>query len=83
MGDVDPSGAYAITSSSPAWTFGGTVGQPPCNLNVISGADGIGGFSEIAFTYTATATVTLNLNPALCTATVAMTKATRFFRLRK
>lgn len=49
--NVEASGAYTITSSSPAWTFGGSVGQPPANVSVVSGADGIGGFSEIAFTY--------------------------------
>lgn len=44
-------GKYTIVSQSPAWTFGGNIGQALTNIVVNTGSDGIGSYQEIDFTY--------------------------------
>lgn len=50
---VTPGGAYTIVSRTPAWTFGGSVGQDLATLAEHSGSDTIGGYKELDFTYQA------------------------------
>jgi hypothetical protein len=50
---VDPKGAYSVTTATPAWQFGGTVGYPLTNLVTISGVDAAGHYSEISFDFQA------------------------------
>jgi len=50
---VDASGAYTITSQTPAWTFGGTVGQALTGITVHTGSDTIGSYKEVTFSYQA------------------------------
>jgi hypothetical protein len=44
-------GAYTLVSQTPAWTFGGSVGQTLTNLAVNTGRDKIGSYQEIDFNY--------------------------------
>lgn len=44
-------GSYQINAPAFGWTFGGAVGQPLASIGVSSGADMIGGWQEIDFTY--------------------------------
>ncbi len=46
---VDSSGAYSITTQTPAWTFGGTAGHTLSAVTVASGTDAIGSYTEITF----------------------------------
>ncbi len=46
---VDESGVYAVTSTSPAWTFQGNVGAPLANIQWDSGSDGVGPYVETTF----------------------------------
>src|SRR5258708_13566618 len=49
---VDPSGSYTISTSEPAWSFGGELGTELTNISVNGGTDGVGSYSEISFDYT-------------------------------
>ena len=51
---VNGNGAYTITSTTPAWAFGGNVGGPLSiyNLDDNSGVDDLGSYAEITFNYT-------------------------------
>lgn len=49
---VDPSGLYSIVAQTPAWTFGGNIGQTLSNITSTTGSDGIGSYQEIDFNYT-------------------------------
>jgi hypothetical protein len=48
---VDPGGTYAVTVPDMAWSFSGTVGAPLSNLLTATGADNLGGFSEVSFDF--------------------------------
>ena len=50
---VDPSGSYSVTVPDLAWNFIGRVGAPLNNLQSGSGADALGGYSEISFDFQA------------------------------
>lgn len=49
--NVTAKGGYTIVSQSPAWTFGGNVGQSLTNITVDTGSDGIGSYQEVDFNY--------------------------------
>lgn len=49
---LNSDGSYSITSTTPAWTFGGNLGAPPVDVSVASAADNLGSYSEITFSYT-------------------------------
>lgn len=49
---VTPDGSFSITTQSPAWTFGGTVGAPLSQMASNEGKDGIGVYERISFAYT-------------------------------
>jgi hypothetical protein len=49
---VTPTGVYTISTQSPSWSFGGSIGYPVSNLAVRSGADPAGGlYNEISFDF--------------------------------
>src|SRR5215470_1396288 len=48
---VNSSGAYSVTTQDPAWTFGGNVGHTVAVMGASTGADGIGSYQQIVFTY--------------------------------
>src|SRR5205807_599208 len=48
---VKPSGAYTIVAKTPAWTFGGNIGQTLTNIITTTGSDRIGSYQEIDFNY--------------------------------
>jgi hypothetical protein len=48
---VAPTGSYTISTSSPAWTFGGNVGRPLSSITTASGTDSVGSYTEITFSY--------------------------------
>src|SRR5205807_10558736 len=48
---LTPSGAYTIVAKTPAWTFGGTIGQTLTNIITTTGSDRIGSYQEIDFNY--------------------------------
>ena len=48
---VDSSGTYSVTVPDLAWSFSGSVGASLTNLQTGSGADGLGGYSEISFDF--------------------------------
>jgi hypothetical protein len=48
---VDPSGSYSVEVPELTWNFSGTVGVPLNNLQTGSGADALGGYSEISFDF--------------------------------
>ncbi len=48
---LDGSGNYTVQSSSPAWTFGGSLGATPSSVSTVSNTDNIGSYSEITFNY--------------------------------
>ena len=48
---IEVDGSYTIISSSPAWSFGGSVGKPVGNITTTGGVDGIGAYDEITFGY--------------------------------
>ena len=50
---VDPSGSYSVTVPDLAWNFSGSVGVSLNNLQTGSGADALGGYSEISFDFQA------------------------------
>ena len=50
---ADPSGSYSVTVPDLAWNFTGSVGVPLNNLQTGSGADALGGYSEISFDFEA------------------------------
>src|SRR5258708_12123427 len=52
---VDPSGSYTISTSEPAWSFGGELGTELTSISVNGGSDAVGAYSEISFDYTAEA----------------------------
>jgi hypothetical protein len=45
------SGRYELTIANPGWIFAGSVGAPLDNVTVNSGADSLGSWREIAFSY--------------------------------
>lgn len=45
------SGSFTINTDYPAWKFGGTVGRPVSSIATTSGADPVGSFVEITFSY--------------------------------
>lgn len=48
---VDPDGSYAVSVPALAWTFSGNIGYPLKNIQVASGTDALGTYSEIAFDF--------------------------------
>ena len=52
---VDPIGRYTIVAQDPPWSFEGDTGAPLTEINVSRGADNIGEFGEIAFSYAVSA----------------------------
>ena len=48
---VDATGVYTITTRQPAWTFSGDVGSRLTSLFLTGGADKLGQYQEISFTY--------------------------------
>ena len=48
---VDPGGAYSVTVPDLAWSFSGNIGAPLTNLQTVSSADALGGYSEISFDF--------------------------------
>jgi len=50
---VDPGGAYSVTVPDLSWSFSGNIGAPLANLQTSSGADSLGGYSEISFDFQA------------------------------
>jgi hypothetical protein len=44
-------GSYSVKTLDPSWTFAGSVGAPLNQLMVSGGADGIGTYRKISFTY--------------------------------
>ncbi len=55
---VDPSGAYSITFSQPAWTFAGNVGAAATGITGATGVDAVGAYHEITFAFTDTSAKT-------------------------
>ena len=49
---VASNGSYSIGVASPAWQFGGSVGHPISSIATSSGADSIGIYTQITFSYT-------------------------------
>jgi len=58
---MSANGTYTITSTDPAWTFVGSLGQVPFDLATVTGADAIGNYSELRFTYQASAPHAANI----------------------
>ena len=50
---VDPGGAYSVAVPELSWSFSGNIGSPLTNLQTSSGADSLGGYSEISFDFQA------------------------------
>ena len=50
---VDPNGSYSVTVPDLAWSFSGSIGVPPSNLQSGMSADALGGYSEISFDFQA------------------------------
>ncbi|MEO8370171.1 MAG: hypothetical protein ABI806_13300 [Candidatus Solibacter sp.] len=48
---VDAGGSYSVTVPDAGWSFTGNVGTPLTNLRVHTGADAVGGYSEISFEF--------------------------------
>ena len=48
---VDVSGTYSVTVPDLSWSFSGSVGAPLTNLQTGSGADALGGYSEVSFNF--------------------------------
>lgn len=48
---VDMAGSYTITTRRPAWTFSGNVGHHLSSLTLGTGADRLGRYQEVRFTY--------------------------------
>jgi hypothetical protein len=48
---VTPDGAYTIVAKTPAWTFGGNIGQALTSISITTGSDRIGSYQEIEFNY--------------------------------
>jgi hypothetical protein len=46
-------GDYRITAKDPAWTFGGSLGNPLNNVTTNRGRDGVGDYEQIAFEWQA------------------------------
>src|SRR5438876_10452312 len=44
-------GSYQVTDLSYGWTFSGTIGQSPQNMDLCSGTGGIGSWPEVDFGY--------------------------------
>ncbi len=49
---LDSAGTYTISSRSPAWTFGGSLGALATGLTLNSGSDGVGDYAEVTCFYT-------------------------------
>jgi len=49
---VTPNGSFSITSTSPAWTFAGSVGAPIGQISENTGSDSIGFYRKTSFAYT-------------------------------
>src|SRR5260370_16737998 len=60
---VDPSGSYTISTSEPAWSFGGELGTELTNISVNGGSDAVGASTEISFDSTAAATRPAPIRP--------------------
>jgi len=48
---VDPAGPYSVTVPDLSWSFSGNIGVPLNNVQTGSGADALGGYSEISFDF--------------------------------
>ena len=48
---VAMNGSYSISTATPAWTFGGTVGHALEHITVDNANDNLGSYREIKFTY--------------------------------
>jgi hypothetical protein len=48
---VGQDGSYSVSTDDPAWTLRGAVGNPITNIQTGSGADNIGSYQQISFTY--------------------------------
>ena len=48
---VDPGGSYSVTVPDLTWSFSGSIGVPLNNLQAGTGADALGGYSEISFDF--------------------------------
>jgi hypothetical protein len=48
---LDTGGNYTVQATVPAWAFGGSLGATPAGVATNSGADDIGAYSEIVFSY--------------------------------
>lgn len=48
---VDPSGSYDVAVADLSWRFHGTVGYPLSNVQIASGSDALGPYSEIGFDF--------------------------------
>lgn len=48
------SGAYTITSTTPAWTFSGALARALSTVTTLTGTDSVGAYQEIRFNYTQT-----------------------------
>ena len=49
--NIDSNGTYVVSVPSLAWTFSGAVGAPLANVQVTSGADALGSYSEVGFDF--------------------------------
>ncbi len=52
--DVESTGAYTITTTSPAWTFGGNLAKTLTNIAVVDSTDTLGKYTGITFNLTGT-----------------------------
>ncbi|MBV9742604.1 MAG: hypothetical protein JO099_02480, partial [Acidobacteriia bacterium] len=48
---VDSSGSYDVWDSTTGWHFGGNIGYALSNVAVTTGADAVGGYSEISLSF--------------------------------
>jgi hypothetical protein len=52
--DVESTGAYTITTTSPAWTFGGNLSKTLTNIAEVDSTDTLGRYTGITFNLTGT-----------------------------
>jgi hypothetical protein len=52
--DVESTGAYTITTTSPAWTFGGNLAKTLTNITEVDSTDVLGQYTGITFSCTGT-----------------------------
>lgn len=48
------SGVYAVTSTTPPWTFSGTLGRALAGVTTVTATDSVGSYQELQFAYTQT-----------------------------